>query len=177
MYRIAVILILFATLTGCITKHTAVPDGQVARLHISEVPSLLTARAVAPPMGFTNGVISATWENGDPEESTLVNWTTGATFDAGTNGAITVGGLRVGQPQLFSVTNTIGTSNTQLVTPQSDTNTMKLVLAFQWRGKAGIVQASPNQVLWTNVGPIAANGIYIATNMGPFLFFRVMTTP
>lgn len=174
-------LVLLCVTCGCVTKRTAsvtpIEDRGQATVLRAIVPPMPRAMAVAPVKPRKDGVVSLAWDNGDPAETTISNLTTGAAFDAGTSEAITLGGLEVGRAQTFVAANVIGESNTEIVVPASDTNTLTQVPAWRWNGPAGILQANPTPTsagVWTNVGNISANGVYVVTNPNaPRLFYRV----
>lgn len=135
---------------------------------------LLSAAVAAAPL--RRAVVSLKWDNGVPQESTVVNLTTGSSYDVGTLGAATVGNLVAGDVNVFVVTNTAGSSNPVTNLNVLDTNTLSIsVYAFKlsWPGQAGTVQSSTNLSLWFDLAPIGSNSFLIVTNNTTQNFFRV----
>ena len=122
------------------------------------------------------GVVTLAWDNGIPQETTVVNVTTGEVLPAGTRETITVGGLTVGSNYTFVVTNATGASNPVTALIAADTNYLAMsVFSFklEWFGRAGTLQSSTNFVNWLDERAIAANSFFYVTNVGKQKFYRV----
>lgn len=132
--------------------------------------------ALPAPRPKTNGVVTLGWDNGNPPQTVIVNQTTGAAFDAGTRGNITLGGLAVGPAQTFIATNASGASNPLTLTIPADTNKLEYVeteIRYIWRGRNGTLQFSSNLVNFVDLGPINTGAVLSFTNNNPSAFYRV----
>lgn len=131
--------------------------------------------ALPAPRPRTNGVVTLGWDNGNPPQTVIVNQTTGAAFDAGTNGNITLGSLDI-RPQTFVATNQSAASNTLTVTPAPDTNKLEYVetvIRYRWPGRTGTLQWSSNLVNFVDLGTITTGASLSFTNNNPSAFYRV----
>lgn len=122
------------------------------------------------------GVVTLAWDNGFPQDATVVNLTTGEVKPAGVAGTLTVGGLQAGSNYTFVVTNLTGASNPVTTLITADTNRLAIsVFSFklEWFGRAGTLQSSTNVVDWFDERAIAANSFFYVTNVGKQKFYRV----
>lgn len=151
----------------------AVSANEKIRRSAIALPALKTTKSK------TNSVVSLGWQNGLDPKTTIVNQTTGQTFDAGTNGNITLGSLD-SRPQTFIATNQFGASNALTVTPAPDTNRLALEIysyRLNWPGRAGTLQTSSNLVVWYDAATIGSNTSLLVTNNLSAQFYRVRITP
>lgn len=137
---------------------------------ISALPALPQLNAIARSSSApvkTNGVVTLTWNAGDPDKRTvIVNQSTGIAYPATTAETLTVGGLPIGSTQTFIATNNAGSSlpASTVVTPDTMRLQVQTWLYLTWPGPAGTLQRTTNMVIWQDVQPIPSGGSYIVTN-------------
>lgn len=177
------VLPLLLLLAGCVSRpFSNVPEAEVVNRQspiVNAVPALpqltsVSRSSVAPAK--TNGVVTLTWNAGDPDRQTVVvNQSTGIAYPATTAETLTVGGLPIGAVQTFIATNSAGSSApaSTVVTPDTMKLQVQTWLYLTWPGPAGTLQQTTNLVIWQDVQPIPSGGSYIVTNNAAKAFYRV----
>ena len=119
------------------------------------------------------GVVTVSFDQGEPPETFLVNHSTGQTHALGLSTNETIGGIRIGA-NTFAVTNASGSSAAVTALVTADTNTLVYHgQMFRWPGRAGTLQRSTDLVRWFDVRPIQSGEVILQTNNQAREFLRV----
>lgn len=162
---------LFAILAGCTQLR---PPAAVSSAADQLVPRPQAAAAL-PALPRTNGIVRLAWDAGNPPQ-TVVNQTTGQSYDVAAAATVTLGTQLAGVAQTYVVTNIAGASNPVTTTPSADTNRLAFesyIYRCVWSGAAGTLQRSTDLVLWNDVMPFASGQTLLITNDGFRGFYRV----